>query len=228
MVDENQTRDFTPAPELKIADLDTLRVLADPQRFRLVEAMATRPREAWTVKELARTVGATPTKLYYHMNLLEEHGLIVVTGSRLVSGILEKRYQVAADQLSVDRALFETGDPAANETLHTVLSTILDTTQADIRAAIKAGIASLHHEEGDPEREPIFLSKGFARLSRARAVEFRARLRDLYAEFEEIPSGGARAAADRHPYSLVVAFYPVVEERTRRRRARRPVTRTAP
>ena len=227
MVDENQTTEFTPAPELKIADLDTLRVLADPQRFRLIEAMATRPREAWTVKELARTVGAAPTKLYYHMNLLEEHGLIVVTGSRLVSGILEKRYQVAADQLSVDRALFETGDPAANETLYTVLSTILDTTQTDIRGAVKAGIASLHHEEGDPDREPIFLSKGFARLSRARAVEFRARLKELYAEFED-PSSGAGGATDRHPYSLVVAFYPVVEERTRRRRARRPVTRTAP
>ncbi|HTC85093.1 MAG TPA: helix-turn-helix domain-containing protein [Candidatus Acidoferrum sp.] len=226
MSDETQTP-FTPARELKVSDLETLRVLADPQRFRLVQVMSTRPGDQWTVKEMARAVGATPTKLYYHVNLLEEHGLIVVTGSRLVSGILEKRYQVAADQLSVDRKLFATGDAAANETMHTMLSTVLDTTREDIEASVKAGIASLHHEEGEDGREPIALSKGFDRLSRARAVEFRARLKALYLEFEESPSseagGSANDADERFPYALMVAFYPVVEAAApRRRRARKP------
>jgi predicted transcriptional regulator len=218
MPDETPTT-FTPARELKVSDLETLRVLADPQRFRLVQAMSTRPGEQWTVKEMARVVGASPTKLYYHVNLLEEHGLIVVTGSRLVSGILEKRYQVAADQLSVDRKLFATGDAIANETMHTMLSTILDTTREDIQASVKAGIASLHHEEGDGDREPIVLSKGFDRLSRARALEFRARLKALYAEFEESPTTEPSAKSDRHPYALVVAFYPVVEPATPHKRA---------
>ena len=78
-------------------------------------------------RELARTLGEPPTKLYYHVNMLEEHGLLIVTGSQLVSGILEKRYQLVAASIGVDRALLTAGDTGVDEALHGILTTIFST-----------------------------------------------------------------------------------------------------
>ncbi len=211
---------FRPMAEMVITDLDTLRVLADPARFRLVETVSSRPHDPWTVKEMARALGEPPTKLYYHVNLLEAKGLLVVTSSRLVSGILEKRYQVAAERFEVDRSLLATGGDDANETLHTILSTVLDSTGDDIRTSVRVGIASLHADAGS---EAVLLTKSLERLTPARAVEFRGRLRSLIAEFGT--DDGATPPADdpeaARPYGLVIAFYPFAEPARKPHRTKR-------
>ena len=58
-----------------------------------------------TVKQIAADLKTPIKKLYYHVNLLEEHGLIRITSTRVVSGIIEKQYRVTAYRLSVERAL---------------------------------------------------------------------------------------------------------------------------
>ena len=210
---------FLPAEQMVITDLETLRVLADPVRFRLVETLSSRPQEPWTVKEIARALGEPPTKLYYHVNLLEAKGLLVVTGSRLVSGIVEKRYQIAAERFEVDRALLATSGADANETLHTVLSTVLDSTGDDIRTAVRAGIAGLHADAG---REPVVLSKSLERLAPDRAAAFRERLRALVEEFGRDAADVDAGPDGSRPYGLVVAFYPFAEPAHRPPRSRRP------
>ena len=214
---------FKPAARYQITRLETVRVLADPLRLRLIEAMAARLDHPWSVKELARALGEPPTKLYYHVNMLEEHGLLVVTGSQLVSGILEKRYQLVAASIGVDRAVLSAGDTGVDEALHGVLTTIFSTAEEDIRGAIQAGVASLHAgHEG--ERERIVLSKSVDRMAPERAEEFRERLQALMAEFDTPPDDRrASDEADGHLYGLVVAFYPMAEHpspTTRRRAAR--------
>src|SRR6266699_2543948 len=94
--------EFEPAQEMVISNFDTLKVAADPVRLRIMEVLIDNP---LTVKQVARKLESAPTKLYYHVNLLEEHGLITVTGSRIVSGIIEKQYRASASSLRVDRSL---------------------------------------------------------------------------------------------------------------------------
>src|SRR5436190_561458 len=50
---------FVPAAELRISDLETVRVIAEPLRFRLIQTMSTRPEEPWTVKGIASLHGST-------------------------------------------------------------------------------------------------------------------------------------------------------------------------
>lgn len=214
---------FVPAARYEIAKLETVRVLADPLRLRLIEAMATQLDHAWSVKELAKALGEPPTKLYYHVNMLEEHGLLIVTGSQLVSGILEKRYQLVAASIGVDRALLSAGDAGVGEALHGILTTIFSTAEEDIKAAIRAGVATLH--SGDQgERQRIVLSKSVAGLTPERAAEFRDRLQALMAEFDSRSDDADPDRKDRTPYGLVVAFYPMAKTpspTTRRPRAKR-------
>ena len=216
------TEPFVPAARYEITKLETVRVLADPLRLRIIEAMATKLDHAWSVKELAKALGEPPTKLYYHVNMLEEHGLLIVTGSQLVSGILEKRYQLVAASIGVDRTLLTAGDSGVDEALHGILATIFSTAEEDIKAAIRAGIASLHAgHEG--ERERIVLSKSVDLMTPERAELFRERLTALMAEFDA-PVDAEPERKDRMPYGLVVAFYPMAQTpspTTRRPRARR-------
>jgi DNA-binding transcriptional ArsR family regulator len=205
-----RSKPFKPAADFRITRLETVRVLADPLRLRIIEAMAGRLDHPWSVKELARALGEPPTKLYYHVNLLEEHGILVVTGSRLVSGIVEKRYQLVAANIAVDRAILSARDEHVDEALHSVLATIFSTAQEDIQGAIRAGIASLHEGEVG-NREPIVLSKGLDRLSPERAAEFRERVRALVAEFGSDPGGIPEDRRDDRLYGLVLAFYPMVD-----------------
>lgn len=82
-----------PAETLQIDDLETLKVVADPRRKQLIDLLR---QDAATVKELAATLHVSPKSLYYHVNLLQKHGLIRVVDTRLVSGITEKRYRTTA------------------------------------------------------------------------------------------------------------------------------------
>ncbi|HUR76638.1 MAG TPA: helix-turn-helix domain-containing protein [Acidimicrobiales bacterium] len=85
-----------------IDDLATLRLLSDPLRLRLIEELGAQPT---TVKALARAMGMKPNRLYYHVNLLEQHGVVRVTQTRIVSGIVERTYALVARHFAVSEAL---------------------------------------------------------------------------------------------------------------------------
>lgn len=193
-------RNREPRPELVITDVEQLRAISDPLRIRLVEAMAEMPLRGWTAKELAEQLRTSQTKLYHHLNLLEQRGIIEVAETRMVSGILEKRYRVTAVSFRVDRSLFAgRGADAIGE----VLDAIFDKARAEILAGQRAGLVDLTAEERERRRMALWASH--ARLSPAsvrkvqRLVERLAAVDDL-----EEPEGT--------DYGLVVAFYPRAPE----------------
>src|SRR6476620_7963823 len=103
MTDGTQTEEqFEPADHMVIKDLESLKAMSDPLRLQIIEIML---QGARTVKQIAGELKTTPTKLYYHINLLEQHGLIKVSGTRVVSGIIEKQYRLAAYSFDIDRSL---------------------------------------------------------------------------------------------------------------------------
>ena len=78
-----------------------LRVLADPIRSFIVYSLVP---EAKTAKTLAAELGCPVTRLYYHLQQLEKHGLVFVERTRLVSGIREKHYSANARDNRMDHA----------------------------------------------------------------------------------------------------------------------------
>ena len=183
--------------ELLIGDVDTLRALTDRQRLQIMEAFARRGGEPRTVKEVATELGEPPTKLYYHVNLLELHGLLVVADSRLVSGILEKRYIPSARSFRVDRRLFgdaSVAGPNAADNLSDALGNILDQATHSLRAALASG-------QLVPGSGRNLVSYGTLRLSADQA----ARVRQLLAEIVETQESTDEDTTD---YSLTVSFHP--------------------
>ena len=202
--------EFVPEDVYTISTLETLKVASDPTRLHILETLAEAP---MTVKQVARALGTSPTKLYYHVNLLEEHGLIVVTGSRVVSGIIEKQYRTRSYSLKVDRQLLDIGGgDEDNESLEALLSVIFDATRDDVRTGIKSGTIKLTRDDDDPERNTI-LMRGVAILTPEQFAEFYVRFKELVTEIGKLAEEHARGKKipGSKRYGLAVALYPFAE-----------------
>jgi DNA-binding transcriptional ArsR family regulator len=184
----------TPDAERIVADPETLRAIADPTRLAILEAMVTRANEPWSVKELAAALKVPQTRLYHHIDLLVDRDLIRPAGQRLVSGIVETRYRVAALSLRLDPKLLSSEDQA--ETTATLVGNVLDAARNEILTVLR------HVSPDDAAADRPLVSRGLARLTPERAGELRARLVALIEEFDDGDH------ADTLPYGFLVALYP--------------------
>lgn len=69
-----------------------LGALADPSRLALLDLLAAHPKQTWTARELADHIGMPTGSIYYHLNRLEQQGLLSVPSTRVVNHVVEKHY----------------------------------------------------------------------------------------------------------------------------------------
>lgn len=199
MVDESVqiSEKFTPAEEFIVSDLETLKVLADPLRLSILEYLC----EPGTVKLIAEKIDKPPTKLYYHFNLLEKHGLIQMVDTRIVSGIIEKHYQASAKTYLLEHGLLSPGTEEFDEGLELTLSSIFGDIRNDIRESILSG--AVDTADDAPESKRLVISQGRLKLTQNQAQAFYERLMDLIAEFQNLDDDGTARS-----YKMLVMLHP--------------------
>jgi DNA-binding transcriptional ArsR family regulator len=175
------------------ANVDVLKALADPLRLNLLYAL-TRETGAglpvMSVKELAAELGEPQTKLYRHIKHLESAGLIHAVASRVVSGILEQRYQARRGDLTVgdDLTEHEKGSPEAEA----MAAAAMEFFRRQFFAARRAGHDDLTGAEPEPYRRTLLaLADGWVPASRAAAI--REQLRQM---LDDLPATTAGQSAD--------------------------------
>lgn len=190
-----------PESQITIRDLRALRVATHPLRQQILATLNGPPR---AVREVAAELGLDPHRLYYHVHLLEEHGLVRVTDSRVVSGIIEKHYQVTAHEFLVDTELVSPGGSGNDPVLDAVLQFTLRRTESQVREMVGRGVIDLSRRAPDPAA--LLSRANFAHLSEARARELSGRILDLLAEFsadaEDGPERGYWISVTFHPCDL--------------------------
>lgn len=186
--------------QLVIDNLETLKVLSDPLRMQIIELMSYQAR---TVKQLAEELGTTPHKLYYHVKLLEDHGFIRVVETRLVSGIVEKHYQITAKDIVVAEGLLSVRKPEGKSDIEDLISSILDGTKADFIRSLR-----IRTEADVPmgERYSSNAIREMANLTREQAHEIRKKLEELLKQFESYNDETEEGEGQR--YALTTLFYP--------------------
>jgi DNA-binding transcriptional ArsR family regulator len=187
MFDESHTKPFTPAAELVISDLETLKVLADPLRLSILEYLM-RPS---TVKRIAEKINKPATKLYYHFNLLEKHGLIVLVDTRIVSGIIEKHYQAAARVYRVAKDLLAPGSTEFDEGLELTLSGMFAATKQEILDNIHD--ATINMASDAPWHRRMSLSQSRFDLDDRQFDKLRDKLFALLEEYNRISEDNVTA-----------------------------------
>ena len=192
---------FEPVAERVISDVETLKALSDPVRLRILETMVTAADEAWTVKRLAKALDTNPTKLYHHINILEEREFIRVAGTRVVSGIIETSYRIAQLSLRLDRALLSGAGADVRSSVHDVLAVVFESVRDEIERGLSSGVIK---SSDDPLSE--LMIRGLTMVQPDRAVELRRRLRELLAEFDTDDPSDVEPGAVAFGY--LVTLYP--------------------
>jgi DNA-binding transcriptional ArsR family regulator len=180
------------ADDFWIRDAETLKALSDPLRVAVIRALDS-PR---TAKEVARIVDRDVTTLYYHLRLLEKHGLITVVETRKTSAIPESVYQAAARRYHLADQLISAG---AGDEVEILLGALFDGTKREVRHSIRQGAIRVN-EDG-------VLAHYQARLTPAQFKRFTARLQRLA---HDLQAAGAANPDDERtlPVGLTLALYP--------------------
>jgi len=192
-----------------VEDIEALKILADTRRMSILESLDT-PK---TVKEMAEGMDVEPTKLYYHVNLLEKHRLIQIVDTKIVSGIIEKTYQRMGKRYEVDKHILATDAPS-DQHIEDSLEIIFDSTKNDVRRGIKAGVIRMTDEE---EPKEALIWRMVAQLHPEQYAKFRQRMHDVLSDMQAqtthqksmVEGEGPQNA--RH-FGVTVALYPIVTD----------------
>jgi DNA-binding transcriptional ArsR family regulator len=198
-----------------LTDLDQMKVLSDPLRIRILEAFC----EERTTKQVANLLGEKATKLYHHVEALERVGLVALSRTRQNRGTLEKYYLAVARTFRADSRLFQPKETAGSEksaTIRQMLSTIFDTTAAELASLVDRGDDAV--ESLDEAGIVSFLD---IRASKAQLQAIRRKLQEIV---EPLAADAGSDAGNDDPelgrYRLTLAYYPLDEAKPAPRRKR--------
>ncbi|MBV2154507.1 helix-turn-helix domain-containing protein [Kitasatospora sp. SUK 42] len=196
--------------ERQVADVAVLKALADPLRLAILGALKSSEERPLTAKELAAELGEPQTKLYRHIKQLEKAGLVLLAGTRLVSGIVESRYQVAQGSIRLAPEMFTADSPARSEAYDAILAAV-DQVRADLRARIADGRLDFSAPKDGSGTPPGLFAHFSVRLSPERLVRLRSQLSEILDELGEEGPSTAEDAMDVTLFTLLYGLRPGTE-----------------
>ena len=186
--------DFKPAEVFPIDDLETLKLIVTEPRIEIIELL----RKPSSVGELADRMGVPRTRLYHHINTLEEIGAIVVVDERRAGALNEKIYQVAARSFQPSEKFLDSATP--KEQAIGILDSLFSITRTDLVRAVQRGQVSL----SDPEsKRSMTIARHMLTLTPERRAELVDRLASLILEFAD-----HEESEDTEPFGLLIIGHP--------------------
>ncbi|HEU5141257.1 MAG TPA: winged helix-turn-helix domain-containing protein [Bacillales bacterium] len=124
----------------KISDSELMKILVDPKKVKILDILK---KEHLTVAQIAKRLGQKPSRLYYHVNKLEEAELIQLKETRQNGNLIEKYYGIVPKT----RKTFEFDPAMVAENHHEVMEGIVQTIQPglalledDLKSGQKSGV----------------------------------------------------------------------------------------
>ncbi len=190
-------------PYFLVNDLETLRVLTDPLRLQILDVLNQEPQ---TVNQVAEKLGLSSSRLYYHFNKLEEHGLIIVVETRMVNNMVEKLYWVAADEIEFDKDLLSFSLEDGQDNLIKIILSSLDAIREDVIRSLQARRFDLEQGAKSIPRDMIVTSvkKKIKDETYQQFVQRFKALLDDYSALEDVEGTGE----DINVYNFACYLYP--------------------
>ncbi|HDH03403.1 MAG TPA: ArsR family transcriptional regulator [Actinobacteria bacterium] len=184
-------------PVFEIEDLRTLEILIDPLRMRILYMLT---KSARTVRELADELELPVTRLYYHVNMLADAGIIDVAGVEKVGAMTQRRFRAVAKEYSPAKSLV---DLIQNDRrmAEIVTALVLEGARVDAEAML-AG----HRSDPDSQAARGALGRTFFRLSPDRIEHWATKMGVVVEEMAQ----ESDETEDGEFYGLTFVFAPLV------------------
>lgn len=186
----------TQTQTYEIEDIRVLEVMNNSVRLRIVRQLL----EPSTVRDVADRLGVPVTRLYYHVNLLEDVGVIQVVETRKSGPRLQRVYQAVATRFQPSKNLLDnTGDK--ERIADVAAGAVLDGARLEAVAGLLTHIEDRDRDAGEPAGT---LGRSIAQMSRPTALRFAERLGDLVDEMRALEE------SDGEDYAFSFVFFPMV------------------
>jgi biotin operon repressor len=186
--------DFQPAEVFPIDDLETLQLIMTEPRIELIELL----RNPSSVAQLAESLEVPRTRLYHHINALEEVGAIVVVDERRAGALNEKIYQVAARSFQPSEKFLQSATP--KEQAIAILDSLFSITRTDFVRAVERNQISLSETEKSRSKT---IARHMLTLTPQRRSELVGRLQSLLLEFADDDESD-----ETEPFALLIIGHP--------------------
>lgn len=183
---------------LEVDDIEVFEVLNNPLRFRIVRELM----EPASVREVAEALDVPPTRLYYHVKLLEGAGIISVVETRKVGAMIQKVYQTRARGFRPSPSL-PRSDHEPHELARITAGVVLDGARVDAEEALTGHFERLRRGGADDPFHGVF-GRTLAFFSENEAEAFAEKLRRFIEE--EFDPGDRKEGKE---YGLTFAFFPL-------------------
>jgi hypothetical protein len=138
--------------------------------------------------------------------MLEEHGLIRVVDTRIVSGIIEKLYLITAHKMTPAKGLLSPGGAGSSEGWEIMLDSVFEDSKQLLLDSVHEGIVDISKENGT--HTSFNFGARNLELTSEQAKAFNKRLEELIKEFEDLEHDAADKEQDIKLYRLFVTFFP--------------------
>jgi DNA-binding transcriptional ArsR family regulator len=184
---------MTRSTTFEIDDVRVLEALNNPTRLRILYQLM----ESSTVRELARRLDVPVTRLYYHLNLMEDLGVLEVVETRKRGAMLERVYRAVATNFVPAHDLIDKTDDK-DRVINAGVGVVLDGARLDAVAGL------LGHSQSPGEEPTGTLGRCVVPMSEVNALKFTERIGEIVEEMKLLED------KDGEEYAFSFVFFPMV------------------
>lgn len=188
----------------EIEDLRVLELVNNPTRLRIFRHLA----EPRTVKEVAEAMAVPVTRLYYHIGLLEEVGVIEVVETRKAGAMVEKLYQCVAGTFRPSAKLLE-GSDDVERVAKAAANAVVSGARLDAEQGLLHHFEALVAGKARSETYPGSLSRTVRTMTREQALSFVEQLEEFVTEWGR--DSNEEDSEGLEEYALSVVFFPLAD-----------------
>ncbi|MDX2128441.1 MAG: helix-turn-helix domain-containing protein [Chloroherpetonaceae bacterium] len=163
-----------------LTKLEQVKAISDPLRMKILTVLSS---NIMTTKQVAEYLGETVNKLYYHVDALEEVGLIRLVKTQQNRGTIEKYYHAVARHFTLSPVIFDVRLSEDSEMAHLTFSSSLQATLGEIKDSLGKKLIKNHGKS--------FFSRFHIRTTPEKAAELDEKYHAFLKECEEadMPNG---------------------------------------
>lgn len=181
-----------------LLDRNQLRLLGHPLRQSILSLLC---REALSTAELRERMPRSPSNLYYHVDRLQQAGLIRIVRRRRVRGAVEKYYRAIAESFTAPPSLLRTRRERPDSDLTNAVEAMATGVLEQFSESVSRGLIG-----SDPDQAVPMVTSLTVTTTPARLRQLRLRLERCIRAFEK---ESATASGDVVEYALFDLFFPI-------------------
>lgn len=180
----------------EVDDVRVLELLNNPTRLRILQEL----QKPITAREVAARLDVPVTRLYYHLDLLEDVGVIEVVEVKKAGAMLQRVYQAVATEFVPVKGLLK-GNGDTERVVSAAVGVALDGARVDATQ----GLLDQLRPDADPQLvKSSALGRSVVRMSKDNAEKIVKQIESLVEEMADLEDEGEGA------FAFSYTFFPMV------------------